>query len=255
VRPVVQGAGDGHGNSYLTDDRVSLADRWGGWYVTGTTGSQAHLGNNTNLVDPIHPGPPKPEGTENITSLTDFFDTSRYLAASSDVVALMTLEHQTRMTNLMTRIGWDARIALHDDVHQGKLDEAARQKIDDEIEEMLVYMLFADEAPLKDTVSGNSTFTKTFEKRGPRDAQGRSLRDFDLHTRLFKYPLSYMIYSAEFDGMPELVRDRVYRRLFEILTGKDQSKPFERLTTADRTAVLEIVRDTKSGLPAYWSAR
>ncbi|HYL39408.1 MAG TPA: hypothetical protein VEV17_26050, partial [Bryobacteraceae bacterium] len=250
IHPASQG--EGHGSAFVTDDRISLEDRWGGWYVTGTMGSQTHLGNNMNLVDPLHPGGPMKDGTQNVTSLAEFFDTSKYLAPTSDLVALMTLEHQTRMTNLMTRIGWDARIALHDDVQGGKLDDAARRKIDDEIEQMVRYMLFADEAPLKEPVAGVSTFVKTFPERGPRDHQGRSLRDFDLHTRLFKHPLSYMIYSAAFDGLPGLVRERVYQRLYDVLSGKDQSKTFQRLSAEDRKAVLEIVRQTKPNLPGPW---
>jgi hypothetical protein len=239
-------AREGHGSSFITDDRVPIAERWGGWYVTGTTGAQTHYGNNIALVDPLHPGDASPkEVTQNLTSLSTFFDTSRYLAPTSDLVALMTLEHQTRMTNLLVRIGWDARIALFDK----KWDDA---QMNSEIEEMVTYMLFADEAPLKGQVTGVSTFTKTFAARGPRDRQGRSLRDFDLKTRLFRYPLSYMIYSAAFDNLPDRARELVYQRLYDVLSGKDQSKAFARLTTEDRAAVLEIVRQTKSGLPAYW---
>ncbi len=236
-------ARESHGSSFVTDQRIPLSERWGGWYVTGTHGSQHHYGNNTALVDPIHPGGPAGEESQNVTSLADMFDTSKYLAPTSDIVALMTLEHQTRMTNLITRIGWDARIALHD----GKWDP----KIDPEIDEMVTYMLFADEAPLTAPVTGVSTFTKTFPQRGPRDKQGRSLRDFDLKARLFRYPLSYMIYSAAFDALPDMARERIYRRLFEVLTGKDQSKTFARLSAEDRRAVLEILRETKPNLPAY----
>ncbi len=61
-----------------------------------------------------------------------------------------------------------------------------------------------------------------------------------------------MIYSAAFDGMPELVRDRVYQRLYDIVTGRDKTKPFAGLSDPDRQAVLEIVRSTKSPLPKYW---
>ena len=104
-----------------------------------------------------------------VTSLDDRFNTSRYLAPTSDIVALMTLEHQTRMNNLMTRIGWDARIALREG--HGKLEPAAEEKINPEIEEMLGYMLFVDEAPLKEPVKGVSTFTQTFAERGPRDSR------------------------------------------------------------------------------------
>jgi hypothetical protein len=205
------------------------------------------------LIDPLNPGGPAQEGAQNITTLAKMFDTSKYLAPTSDIVALMTLEHQTRMTNLMTRVGWDARIALHDGANGKQSEEAVRKQLEPEIEEMVGYMLFTDEAPFGAPVAGVSSFSKTFPQRGPRDRVGRSLRDFDLHTRLFRYPLSYMIYSAAFDGLPDLVRERVYRRLYEVLTGKDQSKKFDRLSAEDRGAVLEILRQTKPGLPAYWT--
>jgi hypothetical protein len=187
-------------------------------------------------------------GTQNLKSLAGKVDTSPYLEPTSDIVALMTIEHQTRMTNLTTRIGWDIRIAEQ----AGPLDEATRARIDAEIDEMVVYMLFADETRLHEPVEGISTFTKTFPRRGPRDKQGRSLRDFDLQTRMFKYPLSYMIYSAAFDNMPDYARQRIYQRLHDVLTGKDQSAVFARLSADDRRNVLEILRDTKPGLPADW---
>jgi hypothetical protein len=239
VHPVSQTRQE-HGNAFMTDHRTPLSERWGGWYVTGTTGAQTHLGNNTNLVDPVRSGGPSAQPTQNLTSLGEMLDTSKYLAPTSDVVALMTLEHQIRMTNLMIRIGWDARMGMTAD------------KLNPEIEEMLKYMLFADEEPLRAPVKGVSTFTETFPRRGPRDPQGRSLRDFDLKTRLFRYPLSYMIYSAAFDGMPDKVRDRVYQRLYEILTGKDTAKTFAGLAPETRRAILDIVRATKPNLPASW---
>lgn len=251
VHPITDAEGrDSHGSAYITDDRTSFAERWGGWYVTGTHGSQVHLGNNPELTDPLNPGRALKEGTQNVTSLEDRFNTARYLAPTSDIVALMTLEHQTRMINLMTRIGWDARIALREG--KGTLDPAARDRINPEIEETVGYMLFVDEEPLKEPVQGVSTFTKTFAERGPRDPKGRSLRDFDLQKRLFRYPLSYLIYSAAFDGMPDVVRERIYRRLYDILTGQDKSKTFAGISPADRQAVLEIVRATKPNLPKYW---
>ena len=239
---------ESHGSAFVTDHRIPFEERWGGWYVTGTHGKQTHFGNNVGLVDPLHPGGPAGPEAQNVTSLAEMFDTSRYPAASSDIVALMTLEHQTRMTNLLTRIAWDTRIAQHD----GKLDDAAtRTELNSEIEELVAYMLFADEAPIKAPVAGVSTFSKTFPVRGPRDREGRSLRDFDLKTRLFRYPLSYMIYSAAFDAMPDTARERIYRRLYDVLTGQDQSKTYSRLSAEDRRAILEILRQTKVTLPAY----
>ena len=266
------GPGQEHGNAVMTDHRTPFNQRWGGWYVTGTHGAQTHFGNNRALVDPVRPGPASLEGTQNVTDLSRWFDTSRYLVPTSDLVALLVLEHQTRMTNLLIRIGWDARIAQHD----GTLDAGRAQpdgqlatqhvqieghlpaQLEAEIDELVAYMLFGDEAPLHQPVAGVSAFSKTFPQRGPRDKQGRSLRDFDLQTRLFRYPLSYMIYSAAFDGLPGLVRDRIYQRLYAILTGQESSASvgglsLKSLSTDDRRAILEIVRETKPNLPAYWT--
>ena len=240
---------DVHGSSFVTDHRTSFKDRWGGWYVTGTHGSATHLGNNVALVNPLQPGGRGGPETQNLTSLSGMFDTSRYPAATSDLVALLTLEHQTHMTNLIVRIGWDERIAEHD----GKKDEATRKQLFSEIDEMVNYMLFGDEELLPAPVSGVSTFAKTFPARGPRDSRGRSLRDFDLRTRLFRYPLSYMIYDPAFDALPDMAKERVYQRLLEILTGKDGNEAYARLSAGDRRAILEILRETKHGLPADWS--
>ena len=242
-----------HGNAMMTDHRTPFDQRWGGWYVTGTHGAQTHFGNNRELVDPVRPGPASLEGTQNVTDLSHWFDTARYPVPTSDLVALLVLEHQTRMTNLLIRIGWDGRIAQHD----GQLTAQGAQ-LDAEIDELVAYMLFGGEATLREPVAGVSAFSKTFPQRGPRDKQGRSLRDFDLRTRLFRYPLSYMIYSAAFDGLPVSVRDRIYQRLYAILTAQDSSASvgglsLKNLSADDRRAILEIVRETKPNLPPYWT--
>jgi hypothetical protein len=247
-------SGDGtpafRGAAMVSDHRTPFTQRWGGWYVTGLTGSERHMG-NAMAHDPSHPRDLEMENTQNLLTLGHRFDSSRYLAKTSDVVSLMTLEHQTRMVDLMIRTAWDARVALLRG--RGKLDAEGTAHVDGDVETLVKYMLFADELRLYEPVKGVSTFTQTFPQRGPRDKQGRSLRDFDLQTRMFKYPLSYMIYSETFDAMPEVVRERVYRRVYDVLSGADQSKAFERLSPADRQAILEIVLETKSGLPAYWT--
>jgi hypothetical protein len=181
-------------------------------------------------------------------SLAGKFDLSNYPVPTSDIVALMTLEHQTRMITLMTSISAQARSLLQ----KGKLDEAVNRKLDQAVEEIVASLLFADEAPLHESVKGVSTFTQTFPQRGPRDKQGRSLRDFDLKTRMFRYPLSYMVYSPTFDNMPDTVRERIYRRLDEVLTGEDKSAKYARISAEDRGAALDILRQTKPNLPDYF---
>ncbi len=219
-----------------TDHRTRFQDRWGGWYVTGTHGGQQHRGNAV-ARDRYAPDILDLHDTQNITDLSKKFDTSQYLQPTSDIVALLTLEHQTRMTNLLTRIGWRSRIG---------------EDVTADIDATATYMLFGDEAPLLDTVKGASTFQETFPKRGPRDPQGRSLRDFDLKTRIFRYPLSYMIYSDVFENLPASVRDRLYARLLETLTAKDLGPKFARLTPDVRRAILQIVAATKPGVPQAW---
>lgn len=236
------------GAQALTDHRTRFEQRWGGWYVTGTHGDMRHNGNAVGH-DPRHPEILDTFNTQNQLSVEKRFDAAGYLSPLSDIVALMTLEHQTRMTNLMIRVGWEARILESD----GRPDERTKAQYEADQDSLVTYMLFADEANLYDAVQGASTFEQTFPKRGPRDSKGRSLRDFDLHKRMFKYPLSYMIYSDAFDGMPESVKSAVYQRVFNVLTGKDEDKRFAKLSQEDRRNVLEIVRDTKKGLPEYWA--
>jgi hypothetical protein len=225
------------------DQRTPLENRWGGWYVSGTHGAVHHLGNA------IAPNRDRPfdleqEGTQNLTSLAGKFDTTKYLTPTSDIVALMTLEHQAHMTNLISAVGQQFRRAAN----MGAL-QSSKMNLDKAVQQMVEYMLFADEAPLQDPIKGVSAFTTTFPQRGPRDKHGRSLRDFDLHKRLFRYPLSYMIYSEAFDAMPAAARERVYLRLADVLSGKEKSPKFTHLSADDRRAILEILHDTKTGLP------
>ena len=234
----------------VTDHRTPFEERWGGWYVTGTHGAMRHRA-NALARNPTSPAGLVEAANQNLTTLVRFIDPGNYLAPTSDLIALMTLEHQTHMVNLFTRVGWDARIAEHD----GLLNETEAAARRSSVEQIVRYMLFADEAPLTERVQGVSTFTETFPAHGPHDARGRSLRDFDLRERLFRYPLSFMVYSALFDGLPDTVRAPVYERLFEVLTGDAATDRFDRLSAADRGAILEVVRETKAGLPEYWKAK
>jgi len=229
----------------ITDYRTPIDQRWGGWYVTGN--SEAHLGNSI-APDREHPTELDTKGNSNVLSLAGRFDTSKYLVPTSDIVALMTLEHQTRVTNLITSVSAQARSLLR----KGPLSESIKTKLDAAVEEIVASLLFSGEAELHEPVKGVSTFTQTFPQRGPRDKQGRSLRDFDLRKRMFRYPLSYMIYSEIFDNMEPSVQQLVYQRIYEILSGKDTSAKYTRLSAGDRSTISAILRDTKSNLPDYF---
>jgi hypothetical protein len=244
---------------FVTDHRSPFAQRWGGWYVTGTHGDQRHMG-NVFAEDRDHPEQLDREKGANVTDLKSRIDIGAYLGGHSDLVALMVLEHQTRMTNLITRVNYETRMAMHEQHAINKslgepddrISDSARRRIDNAAEALVKYLLFADEAVLEGPVKGTSTFARDFASRGPRDRKGRSLRDLDLTRRMFRYPCSYAIYSPAFDALPPVVRDRIYRRLHEVLTGADQTPLYARLTPPDRTAILEILRETKRDLPPYW---
>jgi hypothetical protein len=196
----------------------------------------------------------------NITDLSKLFDTSIYLTPHSDIVALMILEHQVKGHNLITRANHLTRIALRDEEIMNK---ALNRKLDGHSDStlsrirgagdpLLKYLLFADEAPLTSQIEGSSDFAKEFQTGAPRDKAGRSLRDFDLKTRMFKYPLSYLVYTEGFDALPADVKEYFWQRLYDVLVGKDNAPEFARISPADRKAILEILRDTKAGLPGYF---
>ena len=242
------------------DQTTGFARRWGGWYVTGTHGKQTHLGNlivkNRNDREAIANNP---DG-QNITSLKDLFDCSVYLTPHSDIVALMVLEHQTEAHNLIARASIQTRLALHDLALLNKelgrapdyQSETTERRIKSVGDPLVRYLLFSEEARLTDKIQGTSTFAADFVKNGPRDSKGRSLREFDLERRLFKYPCSYLIYSESFAQMPAAMKDYVYEQMYAVLTDRFYGGGFGHLNTGDRQAILEILRDTKKDLPDYW---
>jgi hypothetical protein len=172
----------------------------------------------------------------------------------------MVMEHQGEAYNRLTRANFLTRVALNEQAEMNKAmgrpaderSEGITRRIQWACEPLVQYFLFCQEAPLTNAVAGSSSFAREFTARGPFDSQGRTLREFDLRARMFRYPMSYLIYSRAFDGLAAEAKEQVYSRLWEVLSGKDQSKPFAHLTTADRRAVLDILRETKKGLPAYW---
>jgi hypothetical protein len=214
--------------------------RWGGWFVTGTHHASRHMG-NAIATDPSDLAAMVQPETVHVTRLDDRFDMTGYLSASSDIVALLVLEHQAQMLNLITRAGWEARVGAE-----------AERSFKSTVEDLVDYLLFVDESPLPGPISGPTTFTKTFSEGGPRDGKGRSLRELDLAKRLLKYPCSYLIYSEPFDGLPAAAKAAVYQRLWEVLNGQVSDDRHAALSTADRLAIIEILRDTKKDLPSYW---
>jgi hypothetical protein len=168
-----------------------------------------------------------------------------------DVVALMVFEHQMHMMNLLTRFGWDLRAVEWRQQHNDPISNAA-QALTNDVNELVDYLLFVDEAQLPRGIRGSSGFTELFSSEGPRDSHGRSLRQLDLRQRLMRYPCSYMIYSEAFDSLPAQGREMIYRRMWDILSGKQQGKGYARLSLTNRKNIVEILTQTKAGVPTYF---
>ena len=246
---LVRSAGEFAVNHTLPFER-----RWGGWFVTGSSGSLRHLGNADvgRLFQET-----APQNTLNWPSLDGKFDTTGYLSPHSDIVALMVFTHQMHLMNLLARIGWEARVAAYQE-RQTTSGSGGRPVAPDDkpiplaeaAVEVVDYMLFVNEAPIGDVLKGSSGFAERFQRQGPHDRAGRSLRQLDLRHRLMRFPCSYLIYAPLFDNLPGPAKHAIYRRLWHVLSGEDRGPQYRRLSPGDRRAIVEILRDTKQDLPA-----
>jgi hypothetical protein len=235
-------------SAIITDHTTPFWERWGGWYVTAARGEPKTRANAV-ASSPNDPSALVREVPSNVRALHALFDPRPYPAPTSDIVALLVFEHQTQMTNLVTRVAWQARMAA---VAAGRPAPGAGAALADDIRDLVDAMLFAGEAPLHAPIAGVSSFATTFRARGPRDPLGRSLRDFDLETRLFRYPLSFLVSSAQFRALPAAVRRDVLDRIKAILTSPPSDARFAHLTREVRTATLEVARATVPDLPPGW---
>jgi hypothetical protein len=175
----------------------------------------------------------------------------------------MTLTHQVRIHNLITRANYEVQKAMVDEekaykelVKPGSRYSAiTTERIRGAVEPLVRGMFFVNEAGLTAPVRGTSGFAEDFPKTGIRDSKNRSLKDLDLQRRFLRYPLSYLIYSESFDALPQAARDYFYDRAKAILTGEDESSAFSHLSKADRTAILEIVQETRPEFASHLKDR
>ena len=245
--------------SRTVDHTTPVKDRWGGWYVTGTHGAQKHLGNlvirGRDVEEPVD----NSEG-QNVTDLKFRVNPDRYLSAHSDIVALMVLEHQALVHNRLTKASFETRQALaYDemmrkmlDKPEGELLESTVRRIQSVSERLVEALLFVNEAKLTEPLKGTSGYAEQFATQGPKDDQGRSLRDLDMSTRMLKYPCSYLIYSEAFEQLPTAAKDCVLQKLWDVVSGTDVSEKYSHLSQDDRRAIREILLQTKLDLPDYW---
>ena len=242
--------------TFRTEHSSPLSERWGGWYVTGQNAGDRHMGNR------IHREAGESGQVEiasdfgtSLTDLKEVIDTTPYLSAESDIVALMVLEHQVTAHNAITRAHYDTRKWLYNNrimaeqfgQASGSLSDSTRRLIDRQADELLKVMMFADETPLEGWgVEGGEAFQEAFLKNAKKAESGRSLRDFELLSRLFRHRMSYMIYSDSFVALPKELTDVFFKKLKVILYGQPggETDPYDYLSKKERGRILDILKDT-----------
>ncbi len=252
--------------SYTTDQSSPIAQRWGGWYVSGQHGELRHMGNAIAIeVDKGNGAEIDREAGANkdMEELEEFIDPTDYLVPSSDIVALMVLEHQVGMHNRLIEGNYVVRKAIYRDQEISRelgekrkgFSDTTRRIIDHQAERILNYLLFANEVRLDGGgIDSDATFVEDFQHNAKVSKDGRSLKDFQLLTRIFKYRCSYMIYSTAFKSLPKPLKNKVYQRLGAVLTGKDTSNEYAYLKESERARILNILVETLPGVPANWKS-
>ncbi len=253
--------------TFFVGDDTPLADRWGGWYVTGESGDQGHRGNTIAERDPKTDDivlEPVISNPTYLASLDDVIDVKPYPhGGHSDIVALMILEHQAATQNAILQGSYEARRAVYrsrslrrelGEPNPNALPESTRSLLENQADRIVRQLLFADEFTMDDDgVEGDDAFQVAFASNQRENSEGRSLKDFRLYERIFKYRCSYVIYSSIFDNQPPELRDAVYRRLYQVLKGPIPPTGYEYLSESERERIFEILVETKDGLPDYWT--
>ncbi len=233
----------------LISHEIPVHERWGGWYVTRAHKDLNHMGNSIAVKEN---GKLKLQRQNLSGGLADLFDVTNYPVSTSDIEALLVFDHQVRMQYVLLESTYKVRQALYD--HKKSLDQ---ENIDDlkslikEVTESVVSeLLFKEEFPLGGKVvsgNGKGKFAEDFRSRGKADSKGRSLRDFDLKDRLFRYRCSYLIYSSSFMAFPEILKSSVINRIKEVLSLESVQSGYEYLQNQEKKAIFEILSETLPG--------
>ena len=246
VKSVIPGPHGGSLDAYrqgLSGHGVPFNDRFGGWYVTGYRGAAEHLGNFTGRLSP--------EGLTKIPIVPgQLFDFTRYPVSTSDILPQLVHEHQAGFVNRVVAATYRTREILGKETLP---DAAGGAELDRLAGALTRYLLFADEMPLPaGGIEGDPAFKADFLRSRRAPANGASLKDFDLKTRLFRNRCSYMIYSTAFRGLPPAIKQRVYRRLSQALNLSAPDAEYAFLPAAEKQTIHGILRGTIPDLPPGW---
>lgn len=224
-------------HSYEVSDETPVENRWGGWYVTGNWQGTSHLGNAVLQ--------------RNLTKLADLsktLKTQKYPAKTSDIAALMVLEHQCKIHNRLVAAKFQYRrtqylgLAMNEPNNlSNSLDKMAKRLADKIVEDLL----FCNEARIGgDGLEGGEKFEKAFTAGAIKSKQGKHLRKLRLYGRLFKYRCSYMIHSEAFLALPKAIQAKVFKELEWVLKAEVVEKKFQHLQASEKSTILEILMET-----------
>ncbi|MEM9345063.1 MAG: hypothetical protein AAGB26_00470 [Planctomycetota bacterium] len=248
---------DGHvitsAGSTTVGHHTPLEKRWGGWYVTGKSGQSHHRGNQVTIEQPNGDAYIDNALGSNIEDLSNRFNIKRYLQPTSDIVALMVLEHQVQMHNRLTQ----GSTVVHEQYERSRSlakylgepfepseNEALQRVIASNASRIVRQMLYYNEAELTEPVVGSDAFIHQFRANRKEDELGRSLKDFDLKTRMFTYRCSYMVYSQAFVLMHPLLKEAVLAELKDVLEGNSAPSVYGHLGAVERKAIIDILQDS-----------
>ncbi|MDF1812203.1 MAG: hypothetical protein P1V20_08310 [Verrucomicrobiales bacterium] len=247
IKSVIPGQRGGSLDSYRrheTGHQIPFHERFGGWYVTGGENLGSHHGNVIGnfskegiVTRPVEPG--------------HTFDWSIFPVQTSDALAHLLHEHQAGFVNRVLETHYLARGWLKQG--NGQMLSRHETDLDAQVDLLVRYLLYADEAEFPaGEISGDAQFKTEFRANRLTSSDGKSLKDFDLKNRMFRFRCSYMIYSPVFRKLPPMVKDAVYQKMEKILSaGRESDKTFAYLPHDERKSIREILRQTHPDL-SHW---
>lgn len=201
----------------LVDHTTPYDQRWGGWYVSGEQLPPRHRGNlTTAAARQIYE-----TGLTAVPLATGQMSqaTMRHLQSTSDVVALLVHDHQTRFQTLLTRLRYEHEL------------ERPLDTLPDFVRTLVLW----DESPLPQPVAGREDYRAWFESAGPADF--RPLRQLDLRTRLLRQPLSWLVSTPQFQQLPAPLRQAIHVAALRLVTAA--SDPPATWSADDRRLLTE----------------
>jgi len=244
----------------IVGDETPFAERWGGWYVTGYIGTTSHRGNalasEQGDILRFQPSATRPK------ELSAFFDTTRYLRPTSDMIALLICEHQMTVQNSLTHAAFavrriiDYQHGLQTAFHEPQTDtpayDSVRSVFSGAVQDVVDHLLFRQAAPLPTGIIADPAFVAGFAPNAPRSRAGHALRDLQLIDRLFAQRCSYLIYSEAFRALPLNLKSRILERLKTALVSRDPTDRYAYIPSDEKERILSILEET---LPDFTSAK